>query len=561
MPPRRLSDLVRWFSESRRTSFASPLETAQDQGNDENRCLFQGFEWHVPADQRHWKRLELALDGLKAIGVSEIWLPPGCKATHQNSNGYDIYDLYDLGEFEQKWHRSTKWGSKEDLIALSNKAVDVNMGLVWDAVLSHRAGGDHKEKLEAIEVDHEHRNRALSKPRQIEAWLNFDFSGRGDQYSSLKLHAEHFSGTDYDSTLQTQKQGVIYLTARSRRWSPNVDTSEKGNFDYLMFSNLDYASPDLCQDVMNWGVNFMPSTLPALSGYRIDAARHFDWKFLAQFLSAVHEAHPSRPWTFVAEYWQGSMPHLIAYLRKFPRDLPILAYDAPLLYALHNASSHLLAKGAARARHSPVDMRYLLKDTLVDAAPSRAVTLVGSHDTQPGQTLHCHTHPDFREAAYAIILLRQQGVPCVFYGDLYGIRAADGNEAFPPLSRLPDLMLARKLFAYGQQREYWDAPHCIGWTREGLQTNVPADKPWMGHGCAVIASNHGGGKKRMCVGKRHAGETWSGLWEWDDYQTKIEEDGWGWFEVGGVGMNVYVMDVAAGRDQFGQFNKDIYGSC
>lgn len=47
----------------------------------ENYTLLQGFEWNCPADGKHYKRLEGALDGLKHIGVSNIWLPPGCKAS------------------------------------------------------------------------------------------------------------------------------------------------------------------------------------------------------------------------------------------------------------------------------------------------------------------------------------------------------------------------------------------------------------------------------------------------------------------------------------------------
>ena len=67
----------------------------------ENSCMFQGFEWNVPADGRHWLRLENALEGLKAIGLDYVWIPPASKAANPRGNGYDVYDLYDLGEFDQ----------------------------------------------------------------------------------------------------------------------------------------------------------------------------------------------------------------------------------------------------------------------------------------------------------------------------------------------------------------------------------------------------------------------------------------------------------------------------
>lgn len=46
-----------------------------------NGTLLQGFEWNCPPDGKHYTRLQNALDGLKNIGVSNIWLPPGCKAS------------------------------------------------------------------------------------------------------------------------------------------------------------------------------------------------------------------------------------------------------------------------------------------------------------------------------------------------------------------------------------------------------------------------------------------------------------------------------------------------
>lgn len=90
---------------------------------------------------------------LKATGIDNIWVPPGCKASSPNGNGYDIYDLYDLGEFDIKGGMSTKWGSREDLLQLSEKASEVGVGLYWDAVLNHKAAADEKEKCLVVEVD------------------------------------------------------------------------------------------------------------------------------------------------------------------------------------------------------------------------------------------------------------------------------------------------------------------------------------------------------------------------------------------------------------------------
>lgn len=70
-----------------------------------------------------------------------------------HGNGYDIYDLYDLGEFDQKGATSTKWGSREELDELVKDAHEIGLGVYWDAVLNHKAGADYPEKCQAVKVD------------------------------------------------------------------------------------------------------------------------------------------------------------------------------------------------------------------------------------------------------------------------------------------------------------------------------------------------------------------------------------------------------------------------
>lgn len=136
----------------------------------ENMTMMQAYEWYVPADHKHWIRLHDAIPNLKATGIDNIWIPPGCKASSPQGNGYDIYDLYDLGEFDQKGATETKWGSYPDLLKLVEKANKAGVGIYWDAVLNHKAAADRKEKCEAQEVDAEDRNKTVSDPYEIDAW-------------------------------------------------------------------------------------------------------------------------------------------------------------------------------------------------------------------------------------------------------------------------------------------------------------------------------------------------------------------------------------------------------
>lgn len=96
------------------------------------------------------------------------------------------YDLYDLGEFDQKGGVGTKWGTKEQLLSLTKKAKELDIGIYLDAVLNHKAGADHKEKCRVMEVAQDNEQQDLGEPYEMEAWLGFDFPGRGDKYSKLK---------------------------------------------------------------------------------------------------------------------------------------------------------------------------------------------------------------------------------------------------------------------------------------------------------------------------------------------------------------------------------------
>lgn len=152
-----------------------------------------------------------------------------CKGSSPNGNGYDIYDLYDLGEFDQKGSVGTKWGTKDDLMKMCQTAKDNKVGIYFDAVLNHRFAADRKEKCEAIEVDPDDRTKEISDKYEIEAWVGFNFPGRGEKYSNLKYHWYHFSGVDYNAA--NKKTGIYKIAGdKSHGWAKEGDVDdEKGN--------------------------------------------------------------------------------------------------------------------------------------------------------------------------------------------------------------------------------------------------------------------------------------------------------------------------------------------
>lgn len=176
-----------------------------------------------------------------------------------------------------------------------------------------------------------------------------------------------------------------------------------------------------------------------------------------------------------------------------------------------------------------------------------------NHDTQPYQALEAAIEPFFKPLAYALILLRFDGYPCIFYGDLYGIDPKGDKQTFGPScgGALPNLVLARKLYSYGLQKDYFDYATCIGWVRYGTW-----DKPF---GCAVVMSNAGPGEKKMHVGEMHAGEKWTDVLGWEQGEVEIDGEGFGNFICPGTSLSVWVNKDAEGRDRFGKFNAEIYG--
>ena len=134
------------------------------EGQEDNKTIFQAFEWYLPSpssnesigNTSHYTLLEALLPHLSALGVTYIWIPPGCKATSDQDNGYGIYDLWDVGEFDAKGNGKssrTKWGSKAELETFCSKAKDLGIGVLWDAVLNHKAAADDKEASWGVKVD------------------------------------------------------------------------------------------------------------------------------------------------------------------------------------------------------------------------------------------------------------------------------------------------------------------------------------------------------------------------------------------------------------------------
>ena len=162
------------------------------------------------------------------------------------------------------------------------------------------------------------------------------------------------------------------------------------------------------------------------------------------------------------------------------------------------------------------------------------MTFVDNHDTQPSQGLDSWVDGWFKTMAYAIILLRGEGTPCVFWGDLYGI-PHDEINAVPDLKLLLQI---RKNFASGLLHDYFDHEHIVGFTREG-STAKPHSS------LAVIMSNSKGGQKEMNLGKQNAGKKYLDIIYARSPEVTLDENGTGNFGVGNGTISIYIEEKAA----------------
>lgn len=386
-----------------------------------NPTLLQCFHWYYPEGGKLWPELAERADGFNDIGINMVWLPPAYKgASGGYSVGYDSYDLFDLGEFDQKGSIPTKYGDKAQLLAAIDALKRNDIAVLLDVVVNHKMGAD-----------------------EIKYWA---------------------------------------------RW-----VMEQTQCD----------------------------------GFRLDAVKHIPAWFYKEWIEHVQEVAP-KPLFIVAEYWSHEVDKLQTYIDQV--EGKTMLFDAPLQMKFHEASR----------MGRDYDMTQIFTGTLVEADPFHAVTLVANHDTQPLQALEAPVEPWFKPLAYALILLRENGVPSVFYPDLYGAHYEDvGGDGqtypidMPIIEQLDELILARQRFAHGVQTLFFDHPNCIAFSRSGTD-----EYP----GCVVVMSNGDDGEKTINLGENYGNKTWRDFLGNRQESVVTDENGEATFFCNGGSVSVWVIE-------------------
>lgn len=487
-----------------------------------NSTMMQFFHWYTAGDCHLYEEVKSKSAYLKDLGIDHVWLPPAYKAAGGGfSVGYDPYDLYDLGEFDQKGTIATKYGTKAQLLEAIKSLKEQNIKLIVDIVLNHKAGGDELEKFKVVKVDPENRVKAISDVMEIESYTKFTFPGRGKKYSSFEWNFTCFSGVDFVEG----RDGGIYrlLNEYGDNWDEIID-DEKGNYDFLMYNDIEHRNPAVREELNKWAQWYQDIT--DFDGVRLDAVKHISHDFYKEWLQLLR-SNSKKDIFAVGEYWApGQLPLLQKYLAYTEGCMSL--FDSSLQYNFHVASK----QGAS------YDLRNIFAETLTAADPLHSVSLVANHDTQPLQALEAPVEPWFKSIAYALILLRKDGFPCVFYPDLFGAHYVDKDKEghdqeifMAKVENLEKLLKARKLYAYGKQKDYFRDANCLGWVRLGDKNH---------RGCAVVLSNKEAYAKPMEMGVLYKGISFYDYLGWFKEKVVIDENGWGNFPVPAGNVSVWV---------------------
>jgi alpha-amylase len=489
-----------------------------------NGVMMQYFHWYLPADGSLWRQLAAEASELVKAGITSLWLPPAYKGTGGGMDvGYGVYDLFDLGEFDQKGSVRTKYGTKDEYVDAIKVAQEAGIRIYADVVFNHKMGADAAEEVEATPFNMDDRNATVGEYQMIKGWTNFTFPGRSGKYSKMEWHWWHFDAIDQND--YNQGETAVYLL-KGKSFDNNVDL-ENGDFDYLMGCDLDMENPEVVGELNYWGE--WHHDLTNADGYRFDAVKHVSAEFFQHWLEHLRN-YAKRDIFAVGEYWSYEVEALNHFIAT--TDGKVSLFDAPLHYNFHVASQE----------GESYDLRQIFDNTLVQQQPTLAVTLVDNHDSQPLQSLESIVEAWFKPLAYALILLREAGYPCIFYADYYGAHykdvGKDGNEyeiwIDSHRSLIDKFLTARQAYAYGEQYDYFDHPSTIGWTRQG-------DMEHPG-GLAVVLSNGEGGSKWMEIG--HPNCIYIDITEHIKETVKTSDEGWADFPTQGGSVSVWVQQSA-----------------
>ena len=274
-----------------------------------NGIIMQYFEWYMDCKQDLWNQIAKDAEKLAKLGITALWLPPAYKGINgANEVGYGAYDLYDLGEFDQKGTVKTKYGSKDEYLNCIEVLKQNGIEVYADIVLNHKMGADMLQTIPATKVDWGNHNNQIANQETVKVATKCNFPGRKHKYSNFEWNWTHFDGIDYN---ENTKEHAIFKF-KDKNWSGAVD-EEYGNYDYLMGADIDFENQQVVEECIKWGKWYIDFT--KINGLRLDAVKHIPAYFYKNWIQTMREQTNEKLFT-VGEYWSGDIEKIHRYITE-----------------------------------------------------------------------------------------------------------------------------------------------------------------------------------------------------------------------------------------------------
>lgn len=253
---------------------------------DPNSIMFQAFYWDCFNESgagNWWDYIAARAAGLKTAGFTHFWFPVPYKGNSgAGGMGYDVFDNYDLGEYDQKGTIETAFGSKQELI----DAAAATGNVLLDVVPNHMMGAPAT---------------CIDSVDGLSYWQSYTYP-----HGTFEKNCSHFHPGNPD------------------------DCDLCNTLDYLMGEDVCHNSVYMFDGQKTW-VNWLKTTVGNVSGSRLDAVKHFSWDMSKEF---------GLLGSCVGEYWDNKTNILnwITYTGNY-------AFDFPLYEALQGSASALSGAG------------------------------------------------------------------------------------------------------------------------------------------------------------------------------------------------------------------------
>jgi alpha-amylase len=335
--------------------------------------MLQAFYWDCPREDKKeyqwWNTVREQIPSLANAGFTALWLPPVHKAGNiaGPSMGYDPYDYYDLGEFDQKGSVPTWFGSKKELLALIGEAHKHRMGVIADIVINHNNGADAQEV-----------NPLTGQSR----WTRFQ-----PKSGKFPRNWECFHPNMYESWDEMAFGDMPDLSHRNPFVYGELLKLARWLIEEVGFDGFRYDF------VKGYGAN----TITAIQEYRY-----------------IRDGKPVQPYG-VAEFWDNARAiENWVDLANFSNSNPVDAFDFPMREMLK-----------ALCDQYGFSLRSLADwETVLQKQPQSVVTFVENHDLRDEGRPIIHD----KLLAYSYILTHE-GYPCVFWHDYYNYNLALGDTS------------------------------------------------------------------------------------------------------------------------------------